>query len=200
MSDKPKYVAFTTPAGEAVNPWITKPDTLFNANGEFKVDLSVPFEEAQSLIAQLEQTRNDFIQTLPIAKQKALTAVPVCRDEYTRPKYPENSTKEERAAIRDAWEGDLTGNVLFRIKMKAKVTTGEGETFTQQPVVVHADTGAAVEGAVFGGSIIRVKGQIVPYTNSAAGTVGITLRMKAVQVIEQVSGGGDGSFWSDFDE
>lgn len=198
--NKPKLIAFTSPAGEAVNAWITKPDTKFNAAGDYKLDLSVPFEEAQDMIALLETARADFIQTLPINKQKSLSPQFVYKEEYTRPEYPKDSTPEQRKEIRDAWEGELTGNVLFRMKLKAKVTTKDGETFEQAPVVIHADTGAAVEGAVYSGSIVRVKGQVVPYTNAAAGTVGITLRPKAVQVIEQVSGGGDGSFWTTFDE
>ncbi len=54
---------------------------------------------------------------------------------------------------------------------------------------------------VYGGSIIRVRGQIVPYTSAAAGICGITLRMKAVQVIDLVTGSGEGSaFWTDFDD
>lgn len=198
--DRPKYEAFTTPAGEAVFPWITKADTEHDAAGVYHVDLSIPAEEAQDFIAKLERVRDQFIATLPVAKQNALHAKPVYLDELTRPEYPEGASKEERAAIRNAWEGEPTGNVIFRIKMKAKVTTQDGTTFEQSPVVVDAATGEKIEQPVYGGSIIRVRGQIVPYTNAAAGIVGVTLRMKAVQVIELVSGGGGDSFWTDFEE
>ena len=197
MSDKPRYEAFTSPVGEAVFPWITKADTTYVQTGVFKTDLSVPFEQAQDFIAKLEKARADFIATLPTAKQGALTPRPVYTDEYTRPEYPEDATDDEKKAIRDAWVGEPTGNVLFRFKLKAHVDTDDGG-FDQTPVVVDASTGERVTDAVFGGSIIRVRGQIVPYTNNAAATVGVTLRMKAVQVIEIVSGGGDGSFWTDF--
>jgi hypothetical protein len=51
------------------------------------------------------------------------------------------------------------------------------------------------------GSVIRIKGQIAPYTNAMSKSAGITLRMKAVQVIERVGGGdGNSSFWTDFDD
>jgi hypothetical protein len=201
MTDKPRYEAFTTPAGEAVFPWITKADTQHDPNGVYHVDLSVPAEEAQDFIAKLERVRDEFVATLPTAKQNALAKRPVYMDEMTRPEYPEGASKEQKAAIRDAWEGEPTGNVLFRIKMKAKVTTAEGTTFEQEPVVVSADTGERVESPVYGGSVIRVRGQIVPYTNAAAGIVGVTLRMKAVQVIDLVTGSGDaGGFWTDFED
>jgi hypothetical protein len=199
MSKKPTLKAFLSPAGEAVFPWITRADTEYNAGGVFKTDLSVPFEEAQDFIATLEKARDDFIATLPVAKQKTLVPKPVYFEEYTRPEYPENATKEEKKAIRDAWEGEPTGNVVFRFKLNNNVKTQAGETFTQAPVVVDDATGEDIEGAVFGGSIIRIKGQIVPYTNAAAATVGVTLRMKSVFVIEQVGGdasAGDGdNFW-----
>lgn len=200
MSDKtPKYEAFVTPPGVAIFPWLTAPDTEHDSSGKYHTMLSIPFEEAQDIIAQLTKVRDDFIQTLPINKQKSLTPKPVYKDEYTRPEYPEGATKEEKKAIRDAWEGELTGNILLSVSMRAQFKTKDNEIVNQKPVVVYADTGAAVEGSVFGGSIIRLKGQIVPYTNAAAGAVGVSLRLKSVQVIEQVSGSGSGSFWTDFD-
>ena len=195
-----KYEAFTTPAGEAVFPWISKADTEHDANGVYHVDLSVPAEEAQDFIAKLERIRAEFVATLPTVKQKSLALKPVYMEELTRPEYPEGASKEEKAAIRNAWEGEPTGNVIFRIKMKAKVTTQDGTTFEQSPVIVSAETGERIEQPVYGGSIIRVRGQVVPYTNAAAGIAGVTLRMKAVQVIELVSGGGGDSYWTDFEE
>lgn len=199
---KPRYEAFTTPPGEAIYPWITKADTEFDSNGVFRTDLSVPFDEAQPFIAKLEATLNDFVQTLPLNKQSALSKRPVYTEELTRPEYPEDATPEERRAIREAWQGEPTGNVVFRFKLKAHVDTDSGG-FDQAPIVVHAGTGEKCEDPVYNGSIIRIRGQIVPYTNNAAGTVGVTLRMKAVQVIELQtgSGGGGDAFWaSGFDD
>lgn len=199
MSEKARHEAYTSPVGEAVFPWITKADTQFDASGVYKVDLSVPFEEAQGFIAKLQKIRDDFIQTLPLAKQSALTPRPVYVEELTRPEYPEDATDEEKQAIKDNHVGEPTGNVLFKMKLKAHVETDDGG-FDQKPVVVAADTGERIEEPVFAGSVIRCRGQVVPYTNNAAGTVGVTLRLKAVQVLELVSGGGDGSFWTNFDE
>lgn len=196
---KPRYEAFTSPVGEAVFPWITKADTEYDPSGTFRTDLSVPFDDAQDFIAKLEKIRSDFIQTLPVNKQKALSPIPVYREELTRPEYPEDATAEQKKEIRDSWEGEPTGNVLFRFKLKAHVDTEDGG-FDQEPTVVHAATGEKVEGPVYNGSVVRIRGQVVPYTNNAAGTVGVTLRMKAVQVVELVSTTGDGGFWTNFDE
>lgn len=196
MAEKQKLTVFCTPPGYAVFPWITKADTEHDAAGIFHTDLAIPFEEAQELVATLEKARDDFIATLPVAKQKALVARPVYTEELTRPDYPEDATKEEKQAIRDAWEGEPTGNLLFRFKLKNNVTTQAGATFTQEPAVLDHETCEKIEGPVYSGSLIRIKGQVVPYTNSAVGIVGVTLRMRSVFVLEQVGGSGDGSFWN----
>ena len=200
MSEAPRYEAITTPAGLAIFPWITKADTKHVPTGVFKVDVSIPEELATDTINKLERIRDEFIATLSEAKQGALTPRPVYLTEYTRPEYPEDATDEEKEDIRLTFEGQPTGNILLRWKMKARVMPREGEMFDQAPVVVDAATGEAITAPVYDGSIIRVKGQVVPYTNAKDAVVGVTLRMKSVQVIELVSGSGEGSsFWTDFE-
>ncbi len=84
------------------------------------------------------------------------------------------------------------------MKLKKLVKTADGTTFEQAPIVVDVN-GERVEKPVYSDSIIKVKGQIVPYTNAAAGIVGVTLRMKSVQVLDLVTGEGGSGFWTDFD-
>ena len=71
MADKPKYETFITPAGEAIYPWITKADVEHDANGIFHVDVSVPVEVAQDLIAKLE-VLEDVLDVGREAVQKGL--------------------------------------------------------------------------------------------------------------------------------
>jgi hypothetical protein len=185
MSDdkKPNFEVFTTPVGELVYPWLTRADTRYDPDGVFQTKLLLPFDFAptQELIARLEGVRTAFIQTLDTDKQASYIPANVYETE-----------KDE--------EGVETGNVLFRFKLKNHVTPKEGDTFTQTPVLVFAEDGAAVTAPIYGGTMARLKGQIVPYTNAASKAVGVTLRLRSVQVHELVSGGGDGgAFWSDFD-
>lgn len=202
MSDKPRYESVITPAGVAVWPWLTKADTAHNPTGVYKVDLSLPPELAQDVIAKLEKVRDDFIATLPVAKQQALTPRPVYLDEYTRPEYPEGATEDQRAKIKNEFIPEKTGNILLRWKLKAIVMPKDKEPFEQAPVIVDAATGERITVPVYDGSIIKIKGQVVPYTNAMSAVVGITLRMRSVQVLELVTGSGTGDgagFWTDFE-
>ena len=144
------------------------------------VGISTVGRKAQ-LIARLEGVRTDFIQTLSVKDQKKLAPVDVWEHEYD-----EDETTE-------------TGNVLIRFKLKQKITPKDGDPFTQRVVLVDASTGEAIEQPIYGGTMARLKGQIVPYTNAASKSVGVTLRLRSCQVHELVTGDGSGgAFWSDF--
>lgn len=176
------YEVFTTPVGEFVYPRLTQPDTRYDPDGVYQLKLLLPFEdnETQELIAKIDGVLSAFIQTLDLKVQNMYRRSEVYEKEMT-----EDGTAE-------------TGNVLFKMKMKAKVTHAKG-SFEQAPVVVMADTGEKVEGLVYGGSFGKVKGQIVPYTMAANKLVGVTLRLKAVQIHELQSGTGDSkAFWTEF--
>jgi hypothetical protein len=181
MSDKPNFEVFTTPVGELVYPWLSRADTRYDPDGVFQTKLLLPFELGQDLIAKLEGTLNSFIETLEVKQQKTLIAASVYEPELDE-------------------DGEDTGNILFRFKLKHNVTPANGDAFEQAPVIIFAEDGAAVTAPVYGGTMARLKGQIVPYTNAASKAVGVTCRLRAVQVHELVTGeGSTGAFWSDFD-
>ncbi len=182
MSDTPNLEVITTPVGELVYPWLSKPDTRYDPDGVFQTKLLLPFEMAQDLIAKLERVRDDFFHTLDTAKQATYAAKDVYEDELDE-------------------EGNATGNVLFRFKLKAKVTPREGDAFTQTPVLVNAEDGSAVASPIYGGTMAKLKAQVVPYSNASAKSAGVTLRFRSVQVHELVTadGSGGGAFWTEFD-
>lgn len=196
-----KYETFQSPYGEAVFPWITKADIKHDASGVFHTDLALPPELAEEFIAKLERIRDEFTASLPMAKQQALTPRPVFKLEMTRPVFEPDDTDATKEQKKRDHVPEPTGNVLFRFKLKANVVPKKGDAFSQSPVVVMADTGEKCDQPVYSGSIIRVRGQVVPYTNDSAGNVGVTLRLKAVQVQELVSGeGGSNAHWTDFSD
>ncbi len=201
MAIKPKYEAFISPVGTAVFPYLITPDTRFNADGVFVVDLSVPDALAKDFTTRLETSlQKYFDEELNSTQKTTLARKPVFNVEYTRPEYDQEMTDEERAAVKDAHDPVETGNVLFRCKMNAKFTKRNGDIVEQAPIIVDAATGERVTETIWTGSVIQVKGQIIPYINNAAQVVGLSLRLKSAQVIDLVSGSTGGSgFWTDFD-
>lgn len=169
MAEKKKAERFVSPKGTASYPYLTKPDTKFNPDGEYKVSLIVAGDAASKAI--------DFLTDL----HKAAVA----------------KAKKENAGKR-VKEGDLPfienddGTVTFKFKLKAKVTPKKGDPFEQKPALFDAK-GKPLPGdpKVGGGSTIKVSYEVVPYYTAIAGA-GISLRLKAVQIIElkEFSGGG----------
>ena len=169
MAEKKKAARFVSPKGIAYYPYLTKPDTKFNADGEYKVSMIVAGDADSKAIDFMTEQHEDAV-----AKARK-----------------ENAGKRVK-------EGDLPfienddGTVTFKFKLKAKVTPKNGDTFEQKPALFDAK-GKPLTGAqnIGGGSTIKVSYEVVPYYTAIAGA-GISLRLKAVQVIElkEYSGGG----------
>lgn len=201
MAKRKPYEAFVSPPGEAVFPYIITPDTRFHTDGVYVTDIAYTPAECEEFVSKLEGSLEKFFkEELNTTQQKTLARKPVFKEELTRPDFPQDATDEEREEIKANHIPEPTGRYLFRFKMKAKFQDRKGNVIEQQPIVVSADTGERVTENVWNGSVLRVKGQIVPYVNAAAQIAGLSLRMKSVQVIELVSGGeGGAGFWTDFD-
>ena len=180
MSDRPQYEVFLTPVGELVFPWVTRADTRYDPDGLFQTKIKMPLENAQDLIARLEKSVDEFLAQMEPKDAAKYTPAPVFEEEVDE-------------------EGSKTGMVMFKCKLKKKVTPADGDAFEQTVRVVMAEDGSAVQAPVYGGTMARIKGQIVPYRVAATKLVGVTLRMRAVQVHELNSGNSDGgAFWTEF--
>ena len=170
MAEKKKAERFVSPKGIASYPHLTKPDTKFNPDGEYKVSLIVAGDDASKIV--------DFLTE----QHKAAVA---------RAKK-ENAGKRVKESELPFIENDDDGTVTFKFKMKAKVAPKKGDPFEQKPALFDAK-GKPLTGdpKVGGGSVIKVSYEVVPYYTAIAGA-GVSLRMKAVQIIElkEYSGGG----------
>jgi hypothetical protein len=188
MTEKAKKFIATTGAGIAMYPWLTKPDTKFNAGGEYKLDLQMPREDAEALITKLEEIRDAaFVEAVAAAKpqdKKKITKAEVFHEVYDD-------------------NGDATGDIFLRFKMKAMVTPKGKEPFEQKPKGFDAGGKPWDEKkAVYGGSTLKVNFEAVPYGPDTNKKVGLTLRLRAFQVLELVSssGGSASGFGFDVDE
>jgi len=165
----------TTPTGIAHYPYISKPDTQAVERGYaqvpmYKVDLSIPEEQAQPVIKA--------IQEVLVAGMKA-----------EKTKSPKKQLKQAPIPYKDEVgdDGEATGNIIFKFKSKFKPSVFDCK---KQPMVDHN---------IWGGSELKIGGQLAYYSSPAIGC-GVTLRLQAVQVIQYVQGTSDGADSFDFEE
>ena len=171
-----KLPLFKTPAGVAVYPHLTKPDTRFVPEGQYQVKLRIPSEEAQDLIESLDKA---FAEAQETAKEKN----PGKKiKEATKPYVTEEDD-----------EGNETGNIVVSFKCKAQITDKQGNTRVNSPKIFDSKNKEfPKDEEIWGGSTLRVAFNAIPYYTAMAGA-GISLRLKAVQIIDLVSGGGGGN-------
>jgi hypothetical protein len=169
--------------GKALWAKVFEPDTKFDANGIYSVNLIIPEAEAAEICEYLDgvvqQRYDEEVKAKPKLKNGLSTKAPYDNE------YDQN--------------GDPTGNIEFKLKLKAKVQARDGSTYSQKPIVVDAKrTPMDRDTAIGNGSLIKVAYEPIPYVMASTKQVGVSLRLKGVQVIELVEYGNSGN--SMFDE
>lgn len=192
MSDKKqKLEKGLTPFGVAVFPRLNKPDTKYNSAGLFNTRLRLPAEEAQPIIDKISALSEEFFA----ATKKELTAAaadPTLKGEKKAKakkalaELAFSTDKPYRMAVND--DGDETGEVEFNFKMKATYTDKKtGETKSRKVALFDAK-GKPTSVEVWGGSVIAVAFEYMPFYTATVG-VGVSLRLQAAQIKELRSGG-----------
>jgi len=169
-----KRKPITTPIGVAVWPKLNEPDTRWKTEGEFTVSLRLSADASASLIKLIEEFHADaygwFCQNQGKKKLK-------------KANMPFTSVEGEG--------GEKADEVDFKFKLKHQVETRRGDTFTQT-VALFDSKGTPMTDLIGGGSMIRVRGEINPWFTASLG-FGVSLWVKAVQVVELVEPTGSGS-------
>ncbi len=171
MTKKSKLTRYVTPLGTAQYPWLTKPDTKFNPDGDYSVALTFRDDDGQFST----MINNAVEQSVAQAKEQ-------------------NSGKKIKETGAPITEND-DGSITLKFKLKAKVTPKNGESFEQRPALFDAKgKPLGMDTKIGGGTKMKVAFEMVPFYTALAGA-GVSLRLKAAQVIDLVeySGGGDGS-------
>ena len=170
--------------GQALWAKLFEPDTKFDANGIYSISLVLPEVDAADMCEQLD--------TLCAAKfDEEVEKKPALKNQLSiQPPY---------TPVYDRETGDATGEIEFKFKLKAKVNTRDGRTFEQKVAVVDAKrTPMTEEIAIGNGSDVKVAFEPMPYMVAGTKKVGVSLRLKAVQVIDLVEYGSPAT--SVFDE
>jgi hypothetical protein len=174
---KARLPRITSPKGVAKYPWLKNPDTQFNTDGIYKINLLIPAAEAVELCKTLDVAADEaFVKAKTEAKSPAIAKLITRRAPYA-------------SELDDA--GEETGNIEFKFKMNAKVKMKDGSYKTMKPFIFDSK-GQQMQVCpnVYGGSVCRVNFCASPYYAASNKEAGVSLRMNAVQIVTLVSGGG----------
>ena len=173
-----RNLKLTTPQGKAAWPHLNKPDTKFDKDGIYSINLRLPREDAEGVVNTIKDVLKESVESAKKEqKGKKVKVAPL----------PIKDVEDE--------QGNPTGEVEIKFKLRAVGQSG-GDSWEQKPAIFDA-SGKPMTETVGSGSTVKVGCEVVPYYTSMAGA-GVTLRLKAVQVLDLVeyTGGGDFDSWS----
>ena len=133
--------------------------------------------------------------TLSLRKQVYFQLSLVLSDEHAKPivklyeetlKARQEKENTQKRSAHNQYKVLKDGGIEFKFKLKNKVTMRDGTDFEQRPKILNADKTIAEEQPIYSGSKMKIAFQAVSWANNLQG-VGVTLRLKAVQLIEVVS-------------
>lgn len=160
--------------GSAMWAKVMEPDTKFVPEGQYTIKVVMPVTEAAELCEQLDSYATQKLAEV-VKEQPKLKAVLSTTPAYTT-EYDE--------------DGNDTGNVTFNCKLKAVQVLRDGTKRIQKPFVCDSKVKPINPDTLIGnGSKVIVKVQPNPYMMPATKTVGVSLKMLGVQVIDLVEYG-----------
>lgn len=173
-----KNPVYVTQVGTLLYPHITKPDTTFNPDGIFSAKIILhPSEKRTELIGIIKSAMSESVQ-MALRENNKLRL---------------ETIKRADAPLSDETDddGNLTGNIILNAKMKATVKPKNGDPWSQTPALFDALNNKIDNKNInpWSGTKARLSFEIIPFYNALNGA-GVTLRLKAVQIIELVEGGG----------
>jgi len=185
---KQTYNKLVTPVGVSQFAWLNKPDTKFDENGHYKVNLIVSANDAKPLIKSI----ND-----EIAK-----AVEMAKEKSKGKNIKTANTPFEEEVVEETVNGKKvmkpTGNIIFKFKAKAKIIMKNGDVIDNK-VPIFDSKGTPMTNQVWSGSEMKASADMIPYYTAMAGA-GVSLRLKAVQITKLVEGSGASSSSHGFSE
>ena len=180
---KGKFLRLTTPIGVMRYPRITEPDYKFDADGVYSTRLILPEHKAVVLMERIDAAiATKFEETVAETKE-AKGAAAAKKVKQADPPY---------AAVLDDDTGAETGDIEFRLKLKAIGRDKSTGREWQNKVVIFDGHRQPIKGGinVWGGSEAIIAFDLIPYHTDMVGA-GISLRLRAVQIIKLVNGNDD---------
>jgi len=166
--NKTKNERVTSPKGIAQYPHLQTPDTKFDTDGKYTINLRLGGEVAENFVAMLEEKHSVYYDEF-------------CEREGSALKKADLPTRDVETS------GD--GEIDIKFGLKAVGRKGD-HSWEQRPLIfdsaMNPITGEKLDAMRIGsGTTCRVGFEIVPYYTGMVG-MGLSLRLKAVQIIDLV--------------
>lgn len=191
MADKkPKLPTVTSPRGVFQYPYLNKPDDKFAKEGEkgdYKLSAFFETGAAGSIIERIEEAVSQKLQDAKAEYAKKFADLKAKGEVAKAKKMAEPKAYFPFEHQLDADE-EPTGKTKMNFKVNAEGKNAAGETWSNKPPVFDAAKKEMAK-PVYGGSEGKVSFQIVPFYNASTGDAGVTLRLKAVQVLKLITKG-----------
>lgn len=165
-----------SPPGIASFPWVNVPDTKFNAEGLYKVDLVLSGDEASTLRSKIDK------------------AIDAAFEEITKEMTPKEAKSYQKSfpyEVEEDDEGRLTGKTIFKFRQNATITLKSGEKKSIKIALKDATGLNDTTERVTGGSTVRICYTTRPYKAASSKTISVRLDFAAVQLIK-LGGGSSG--------
>lgn len=172
--ERKKLPQHVTSRGTAKFCYLNKPNDKFKVEGEYSVNFTQTPEEAKPLIALIDA-----------AMSSALTEA-----KAANPKKKSLKVADAPYKMDTDGDGNETGRISFKFKAKASGVRKDKTTWTFRPMLFDAKGGkipATVQ--IWGGTVLRITFELFPWYVEKLGA-GVSLRMKAVKVLELRTGMG----------
>ena len=183
-----------TPVGVFKFCHLNKPDTKFNADGEFNVSVVMDADEpaVKAMVAKLTKEHAKAVEAaeeawaeISVPNKKKLAAKGI-KGVIPLPFYEEEYDENDQP----------TGNIIMRFKTKAQFKDRNTGKMTQKVVPFVDGKGQTIptkkRPLVYGGTTGRVDFTTSSYFIAAQGTAGLSLYLNKVQIATLVSSGGGG--------
>ena len=169
-----------SPHGEAIHPWLNKPDVKYNADGVFKVGLAVADEAALKFKEEIDVLAQAGFEA--IMEEKGLK--PAEQKKWSV-YYPYEMETDD--------EGNETGRIIFNFKQNATIRLRDGEV--KKVIIGLRDSmnePLKANTPIFGGSTICLMWKSRPVTIAGTKQAGARLDFSMAQLIKPAEGRASG--------
>lgn len=187
MAQKQKREKIVTPVGVVKFSHLTVPNTKFNKLGEFSVDLLL--DPADPAVAKLKESLEAKAQEV---RAKALAEA---KDGKTKKAIEAYEVYTPFSADEDK-EGNETGNVVFKAKQKAVIEVQGKDPIKKTVAIFDAKQKPLLGKKIGRGTKMKVACTLAPFVAPGLKTLGVSVWLEAVQIIElhEFGGGSADSF------